>query len=242
MCTVTIIRDPAGVTITMNRDEARERPESGPTFWAREERAYLAPVDIRAGGSWIAVNDRGVCACLLNRHDRTVAGARSRGGILLHVMAADGLDEAAARIHRLSAKDYAPFTVLAVTRTAGIRFDWTGSTAALEPLGPENPGMVTSSSWNTAAVSEYRQRYFLECLASGGNLEQFHTIAPLGKARWAPMVERGAAFTKSIVQVELGQHDSTMRYWRRASILSDGLRRPDNVETLGVVGVPWHKG
>lgn len=50
------------------------------------------------------------------------------------------------------------------------------------------------------------------------------------------MVDRETVFTKSIVQVALEPDGSTMRYWRRDSILSAGLGCPDQVEVLGVGG------
>lgn len=158
MCTVSIVLEPARVMLTMNRDEAKERPEAGPTLWSSGDHAYVAPIDLRSGGAWIAVNDRGICACLLNRYDRAAAGSKSRGGILPQVMSAGCLDDAAVRLNDLKAKDYAPFTVLVISGAEGLRFDWTGSIAKAEPLGLAELAMATSSSWNAEAVIAYRRR------------------------------------------------------------------------------------
>ncbi|HKX45758.1 MAG TPA: NRDE family protein, partial [Planctomycetota bacterium] len=70
MCTVTWIRRVDGFELFCNRDERRTRPAAllpearrGPSGIE-----YAAPIDAEAGGTWVAVNERGLALCLLNHY------------------------------------------------------------------------------------------------------------------------------------------------------------------------------
>ena len=70
MCTVTWLERDGCYDLFCSRDELRTRgaalaPRLHPTAGGR----FLAPVDSDGGGTWIAVNDRGVGLCLLNDYD-----------------------------------------------------------------------------------------------------------------------------------------------------------------------------
>lgn len=236
MCTVTITGDAARTIVTMNRDEAKDRPEAAPRRWGTGAAAYVAPVDLRSGGTWIGVNARGVCVCLLNRYDDAPRGVRSRGHIARGLLEAGSFTEAAVTLAGFATADYSPFTVLLLEQRRGLRFDWTGSAGCSEGLAIGRPLMATSSSWNPGPVGRWRRRYFDACLAAAASerqaLNDFHAVAPDGMSRWAPFVDRNDVFTRSIVQVALEPRMSTLRYWGREALLAGGLSRPHLMERL----------
>src|SRR5438477_7286592 len=68
MCTVSFIPKHQGFYLAMNRDEKRSRPIAVPPRIVRiAGRSAIFPLDPN-GGSWIAVNDAGVCLVLINWH------------------------------------------------------------------------------------------------------------------------------------------------------------------------------
>ena len=79
MCTVSWTREPDGYHLLANRDEKRTRAIAQPPRVRRHFGVrYLAPTDTDHGGTWIAVNEYGIAACLLNRPGLT-RGVQSRG-------------------------------------------------------------------------------------------------------------------------------------------------------------------
>ncbi|MCA8958105.1 MAG: NRDE family protein [Planctomycetes bacterium] len=61
------------ILVASNRDEARSRGSTPPGLYVGERRRMLSPRDRRAGGTWLAVNDRGMFAGITN-----IAGASPR--------------------------------------------------------------------------------------------------------------------------------------------------------------------
>jgi uncharacterized protein with NRDE domain len=76
-------------------------------------RSVLAPLDVRAGGTWLGANDAGVFAALTNRPNPTPdASRRSRGLLVTDALAAATASQAAARLAALPAGAYNPFNLL----------------------------------------------------------------------------------------------------------------------------------
>ena len=59
---------PVFLLVASNRDEERSRPSSPPGLWVGERRRILSPRDRRAGGTWLAVNDRGMLRPQAGQH------------------------------------------------------------------------------------------------------------------------------------------------------------------------------
>ena len=81
MCTLVILRDVvAGYPLVLgaNRDEYRDRPWEPP----RREGEVLAPRDLRAGGTWLAVHRRGLLVAVTNRADLPYDPSRPSRGLL----------------------------------------------------------------------------------------------------------------------------------------------------------------
>ena len=68
--------------IAANRDEYHARPSAFMAHW-REQPGILAGRDMRAGGTWFGVNQRGRIAAVTNRHDaESLIDGRSRGELV----------------------------------------------------------------------------------------------------------------------------------------------------------------
>jgi uncharacterized protein with NRDE domain len=113
----------APLVLAANRDEYLDRPAEGlalrdvPSGGEAGRRAsgpaVLCPRDLRAGGTWHGLSERGLFAALTNRPTRRRDDTRrSRGLLVLDVLAAGSLAEATASLLRLPADAYNPFNLL----------------------------------------------------------------------------------------------------------------------------------
>lgn len=171
MCTVTWRKLPDGLELYFNRDERRTRqPAAPPTVGRAGEARYIAPSDGEFGGSWIAVNDRGVLLCLLNGYAARDLDAAddpaayiSRGCLPLQFMDCRSTQEALERLDGLDPEPFRSFA-LAVLDDSGPRG------AAFWDLkryhvdrGPDAlPLPWVSSSFRAAEVGRSRRERFVE--------------------------------------------------------------------------------
>jgi uncharacterized protein with NRDE domain len=97
-----------------NRDERTDRPAAPPGLYVGLRHRLLAPRDRQAGGSWIAVDERGRFAGLTNLAGAPpVAGAPSRGLLPLLALDQPDLDAAAAAVRvRLAQQPHAGFQLV----------------------------------------------------------------------------------------------------------------------------------
>ncbi|MBT6094319.1 MAG: hypothetical protein HOH04_05515 [Rhodospirillaceae bacterium] len=157
MCTVVTLRRPGHawpLLIAANRDEMIERAWSSPArHWA--ERAHVvAGRDEEAGGTWLALNDDGVAAAILNRYGSLgpAPDKRSRGELPLEAVDHAEAHVAAEALAQLQPSSYKTFNlVIADAREAfWLRSD--GSRIDMAPI-PEGLSMITSSDLNDTAGS-----------------------------------------------------------------------------------------
>jgi Transport and Golgi organisation 2 len=116
MCTFILLRRPDDawpVLIAANRDELATRPWSPPArYWP--DRPVVAGRDEVGGGTWLALNEHGVVAGVLNRENTLgpMQGKRSRGELPLEAL--DHADAAAAAeaLGALDPTAYRPFNLV----------------------------------------------------------------------------------------------------------------------------------
>lgn len=115
MCTLIALHRPdprVSLVVAANRDEYLDRPAAGPELWVHAGRRILAPRDLRAGGTWLGLNDCGVFAALTNRPNPTPeASFRSRGLLVLDTLAATSARQAAEDLAALPRGSYNPFNL-----------------------------------------------------------------------------------------------------------------------------------
>ncbi|NJO33668.1 MAG: NRDE family protein [Rhodospirillales bacterium] len=197
----------------------------------------MAPKDILAEGTWIAVNERGMAACLLNRYDPAPPGRRTRGDIVVEAMSGVSVADAVQCVAALPLNEYAPFTCLLVDAADVTKLDWTGASWTRSDIAIDVI-MLTSSSWRLDEVKAQRERYFQQVWAAHKSdrdrLAAFHCQTDFESTHWTPMMLRPQSQTKSITQIELGPTTAKMRYWRRESAIARGLSMPDTNIRLAI--------
>jgi uncharacterized protein with NRDE domain len=120
MCTLIVLHRcfaDAELLVAANRDEYLERPAEGPQLRSWNGRSVVAPRDVRAGGTWLGLNDAGVFAALTNRPNPVPDPARrSRGLLVADALAAGTAAEAITRLAELPARTYDPFNLAVFDR------------------------------------------------------------------------------------------------------------------------------
>ncbi len=115
MCTLIALHrcyPTAHLLVAANRDEFLARPASGPRLHTWGERRVIAPLDERAGGTWLGINDAGVFVALTNRPtQRLDAARRSRGLLVADALASGSATRAAEAALRLAPGAYNPFNL-----------------------------------------------------------------------------------------------------------------------------------
>lgn len=91
MCTLVVLRRPAAhwpLVLAANRDEMLDRPWRPPGRHWPGRPHVVAGLDELAGGAWLGVNDDGLAAGVLNRHDSLgpQPDMRSRGELVLEAL------------------------------------------------------------------------------------------------------------------------------------------------------------
>lgn len=120
MCTLAIyFREFPGVPIVVaaNRDEFLDRP-TRPPGWIPTAPHAFGGQDLRAGGTWLAVNRKGMIAALLNRHTGQPPdeARKSRGELPLQVLRFANATAARSWVEKEEARAYNPFNLLVADR------------------------------------------------------------------------------------------------------------------------------
>ncbi len=127
MCTVTFLPRASGYCLGMNRDEQRARVKGWPpeahSIYGRRVVFPSEP----GGGTWIAVNDRGVSLTLINWYSaagKARGNVQSRGAVIPALGAADSPALLDRGISRLPLKRINPFRLIAVFPAAREIIEW----------------------------------------------------------------------------------------------------------------------
>lgn len=116
MCTLIAIhrRVPgAPLVVAANRDEYFDRPAAGPALRPTPHGPAIAPLDLRAGGTWLGLGAQGVFAAVTNlKCENPDPARRSRGLLVQDALAAQSVEVAAEALAALPARAYNPFNCL----------------------------------------------------------------------------------------------------------------------------------
>jgi hypothetical protein len=112
MCTLVALHRcavGAPLWVAANRDEFLDRPAEGPALRVGRSGPIVAPLDCQAGGAWWGINQMGVFAAVTNRPvARLDATRRSRGQLVVDLLAASSARQAAERAGALGTGLYNP--------------------------------------------------------------------------------------------------------------------------------------
>jgi hypothetical protein len=117
MCTISFIPNPQGFYLGMNRDELLLRAVALPPEMHRtESRTSVYPRE-PSGGTWIGVNDLGLCLALINWH--LIPAQReirviSRGLVVKALLAAENIAQSYSALAALPLRQMPPFRLVAI--------------------------------------------------------------------------------------------------------------------------------
>ena len=235
MCTVSWLRAPGGFELFSNRDERHVRgPEEPPSVARAGALRFLAPRDGDAGGTWIAVNERGLALTLLNGYlsaDATPGDYVSRGQLVTDLASAGEPAEVAGVLGELELSRYRSFVLLALAPEGPSHvFDWDGVRLAVDRDADVRSPLVSSSFESARVGSARRERFEALRRERGGVdaqlLEEFHADHVGGPSAFSVCMHRDDASTRSQTRVRVTR--SAVRLDYRAAPAC----RPAEVVTL----------
>jgi uncharacterized protein with NRDE domain len=217
MCTATWIRTRGGYELFFNRDElATRKPARAPVPSVREGVRLLAPVDGDAGGTWIGVNEHGIAVGLANGPTSGPA-PRSRGLLVLDLLAAASLAEVEGRLRAADPRQYRSFALFAIDR-AGETGIWSSDARKIERRPGEGEGALLVSSSRDAVRAKRERLALLERMArANGGLDAkllaaFHASHEPERGPYSPCMHREDASTVSLTHVVVGANGIEMEY------------------------------
>jgi hypothetical protein len=216
-----------------------------PSIDRRGEVRFLAPRDTEAGGTWIAVTERGLCLALLNGQVASPIAAerpyRSRGDLILDLLSVAGADHAMTRLSDLDLPAVRPFRLLAIDRCGPVRMArWEEGVLEIAPRLESAPPL-TSSSFATEEVCGHRIRLYHESFPDGteptdAKLLAYHSSHLPERGARSVCMHRKDAGTLSLTWVEVGRRAAQMRYVPHAPCL--GLHAGGGIELPLTAALP----
>lgn len=117
MCTVSFLPRYQGFYLAMNRDEKRERFTALPAEVVEFGKHRAIFPREPAGGTWISVNDSGVCLALINWHRiqrEPCNDTMSRGLVVRELAGESSADEIAVAVKKLPLRKLRPFRLIVI--------------------------------------------------------------------------------------------------------------------------------
>ncbi|HEY2649208.1 MAG TPA: NRDE family protein [Puia sp.] len=220
MCTVTFI--PAGhhFFFTSSRDEMAGRPQAFlPEVYELNGYHLLFPKDPKGGGSWIAVNEQGHVAVLLNgamnAHQPVASYRKSRGLILTDLISTES---PAGAFEETDFNGIEPFTVILFENRNLYSGKWDGQMKWLESLNANKPHIWSSVTLYDPIAIRKREEWFLEWLSHSiypGSLDiiHFHQKGGDGDPFNDILMNRDhKLFTNSISSIRHSTESASFRY------------------------------
>ena len=134
MCTVSFLPNAVGFRLAMNRDEKRTRVAGlAPEIFRIRERRAIYPREPN-DGTWLAVNDAGLCLALINWHriKREPEGKlESRGGIIPQLIGASDGAVVGRGLRRMRLGQVRPFRLICIDSGRQTVTEWQWNTIAL---------------------------------------------------------------------------------------------------------------
>lgn len=169
MCTLIALHrcvDRVGLVIAANRDEFHDRPSEGPALRLTPSGPIVAPLDLRAGGTWFGVNAQGVFAALTNRPTQDAdPGRKSRGHVVTNALAGGTAREAAKQLAAIPRGLHNPFNAFVADGqdAFALVYEESGVLTELAP-GPHVVGNADPDDCTNSKVA----RVFAHAEAAGG--------------------------------------------------------------------------
>ena len=219
MCTMTWFVSSAGYELFFNRDERISRSRAAPpSVQTINGIDYISPTDTDAGGTWIAVNNRGITVCLLNHYEfQQIASYKawtSRGEIVRSFANTVDIDVAEQRFKSLNLENYRAFRMFLIDSRGNNRLCvWDGHQSRVER---EVSTPKSSSSVSAKEVKTLRRTLFSESGVATSKSRQdfinYHASHQPTKSQESVCMHRADANTVSFSHVSVGQKIISFAY------------------------------
>lgn len=220
MCTVTYIPTQEKYFITSNRDEKNIRKKAiAPTVYEINKKKLIFPKDGNAGGTWIALNENGNAAVLLNgafeNHISLPPYRLSRGIILVDIIAGE---RPVLQFQGLDLFQIEPFTLILLEKENLYECRWDGSNKYYQQLKAHRPYIWSSVTLYEQDVIKKREQWFADFLSNNPHPTQkdilaFHQFTGDGDAANDLLMERDDIYsTVSITSMLLTADRGSMKY------------------------------
>ncbi len=224
MCTVTYVPISDGFCLTSSRDERTNRATLIPQFYSYNKYELVYPRDEQSGGTWIAANNLGRVACLLNgafiQHTKQNCYTTSRGTILLNSFNYSTIYEF---IQNSNVKDVEPFTLLLLDYKSQFNcvfyeYRWDGNNKHIKKLCSNTTQIWSSSTLYPAITQHKRQNLFEDWLLKYKDFEDkmiYHFHAKkhgLAAAEDILMKAENGIETLSITQLKVNRNEELFNY------------------------------
>jgi uncharacterized protein with NRDE domain len=219
MCTVTFIPVKDKFFITSNRDEKHIRKQAiPPEIYFENGNRIIYPKDANAGGTWIAMNENGNAAVLLNggfvKHISQPPYRKSRGVIFLEII--NAIMPVRYFMH-MDLTDIEPFTMV-IFDDCLYECRWTGTTKHCRQLKKYRPYIWSSSTLYDETVVKKREQWFAAFLNKNPHPSQedifaFHQFTGDGDKQNDLMMSRnGLLSTVSVTGIAMEFRRCRFRY------------------------------
>jgi hypothetical protein len=221
MCTVSFLPKSQGFYLAMNRDEKLDRCTAlAPTIVALACRRAVFPRE-PSGGTWISVNDAGICLALINWHrikHEPKNDMLSRGSVVRELVGKSSADEIAAAAMKLPLRKLRPFRLIAIASAEAHVIEWRWN---LQRLSRHNYAWQRrhwfSSGFGERRAELERQRV---CTVANGRqsagsakwLRRLHQSHAPERGPFSICMHRPDANTVSYTEVAVSGRHATMCY------------------------------
>jgi len=220
MCTVSFVPSGNNFFFTTSRDEQAERPPSLlPSLYVINGLEVLFPKDPQAGGSWIAVNELGHVAVLLNgalkAHRPEPPYPKSRGLVLLELISHPSSVEI---FEQSDFSGIEPFSVILFEEGQLWSGKWDGKMKWLESLPVHKAQIWSSVTLYDPTAIRMREKWFGDWLSQQhypGTLDivRFHQKGGEGDLENGILMNRNnRIYTRSISSIRISPRAASFRY------------------------------
>ena len=208
--------------ILFNRDElrTRSRGEAPRIHTDNTGMRILMPRDPDADGTWMGVNEHGLCVALLNNypfHQRTQPFQRSRGHLVLDLLKNfETVADCVGEVQSMDSSIYQGYLLFLLGRDDGpSAFEWNGSELVTLPLeGEGGLHVLTSSSFRQEEAEAFRFDLFAGQSRERAKLREKHGAFHPDDPALGPLMVREDAATDSITEIVVGPNNAHMWFQR----------------------------
>lgn len=221
MCTASWSVGHGRLSLFFNRDERKTRSEARPPeIMKSDEVRLIAPVDPDAGGTWLAVNEFGLCVFVLNHYGAEAQNATamtnptSRGSLPIRYASYRTRAQAVSNLVVDEMGSYRPFLIVLADLNGADAYVWNGmflERAALERA------FLTTSSYRTCEIETYRETRYESLRLEAGivqaeQLSALHLDTSHPNSAFNPMMLRDDSRTHSVSRVDVDARSIRFRY------------------------------